>query len=231
MAKHYAISDLHGHLEVYEEVNKMLGPDDIVYFLGDAGDRGPHSWETIKAIYENPQWFYIKGNHEDMLVDAMIEYLSNKEIEDPFEQSFEAGRLLSYNGGLETLKTWIKDGCDREWIDRLNQLPTSKAFVNEQGHNMCLCHAGFTPGLQLDSILWDRTHFKDEWPNMVATKDLIIVHGHTPIPHNFVPEEDFEGGAHYYCDNHKINIDNGGFFSDKFCLLDLDTYDEHIFEV
>ncbi len=38
--KHYAISDLHGCYNIYEQVCAILEPDDIVYFLGDACDRG-----------------------------------------------------------------------------------------------------------------------------------------------------------------------------------------------
>ena len=63
----YAVSDLHGHLEIYKQIKAMLKPGDIVYCLGDCGDRGPRPWETIKAVYEDPQFIYLKGNHEDML--------------------------------------------------------------------------------------------------------------------------------------------------------------------
>lgn len=62
----YAISDLHGMLCLYQEVKKFLKPEDKVYCLGDCGDRGPDPWETIKAVAADPQFIYIKGNHEDM---------------------------------------------------------------------------------------------------------------------------------------------------------------------
>jgi hypothetical protein len=45
-----------------------------------------------------------------------------------------------------------------------------------------------------------------------------------------VPMEVFEPGAYVYSGGHKINIDNGGFFTGKFCLYDIETGDEHIFE-
>ena len=63
----YALGDLHGHYSIYEKVKAMLKPEDTVYFHGDAGDRGPDSWKCIKAIYDDPQFIYIKGNHEDLL--------------------------------------------------------------------------------------------------------------------------------------------------------------------
>lgn len=39
----YVISDIHGYYSIYEQVKNMLKPNDKVYFLGDAGDRGPES--------------------------------------------------------------------------------------------------------------------------------------------------------------------------------------------
>ena len=40
----YAVSDLHGCLEAYKTIKRILRPDDIVYCLGDCGDRGPQPW-------------------------------------------------------------------------------------------------------------------------------------------------------------------------------------------
>lgn len=39
----YALSDLHGYLDLYKQIKEFLKPEDKVYFLGDAGDRGPQS--------------------------------------------------------------------------------------------------------------------------------------------------------------------------------------------
>ena len=67
----YAISDLHGRMDLFRQVKEFLQPEDVVYVLGDCGDRGPAGWELIKTVYEDPQFIYLMGNHEDMLVDAM----------------------------------------------------------------------------------------------------------------------------------------------------------------
>lgn len=73
----YAVSDLHGYLDLYKQIKAFLKPEDKVIFLGDAGDRGPQPWETIKAIAADPQWTYLMGNHEHMLAGAMCEYLED----------------------------------------------------------------------------------------------------------------------------------------------------------
>ena len=61
--------------------------------------------------------------------------------------------------------------------------------------------------------------------------NVLIVHGHTPS--QFIADfygVDWVPGAFWYCNNHKICIDNGGFDSGYFCLLNLDTFDEEIFD-
>ena len=72
----FAVSDLHGHLKLYNKIKKFLKPEDTVYCLGDCGDRGPDAWETIKAVAKDEQFIYLKGNHEDMLVKAALERLN-----------------------------------------------------------------------------------------------------------------------------------------------------------
>jgi predicted phosphodiesterase len=231
----YAISDLHGHLEIYKQIKAMLKPGDIVYCLGDCGDRGPRPWETIKAVYNDPQFIYLKGNHEDMLVDAMIEYLDyGNDIPHDHWDDY-ARRLLFANGGERTLREWrIEEKANREWIDKLNKLPITAEYTNEEGVTFKMSHAGFTPRTTEEpsehNLIWGRKHFAADWPKDKEFENVVVLHGHTPIPYCFTrDEDDFEPGACYYCHGHKINIDNGGFFTNYFCLFDLDTYDEHIF--
>ena len=100
----YVMSDLHGHYKIYEKVKAMLKPEDKVYFLGDAGDRGPDSWKCIKAIYEDPQFIYIKGNHEDMLVKACEDYLA-----DDYMWDYHSYSLCRMNGGEDTMMSWEMD--------------------------------------------------------------------------------------------------------------------------
>lgn len=93
----YAVSDLHGMYELYQKISDFLKPEDKVYCLGDCGDRGPRSWETIKAVASDPRFIYIKGNHEDMLVKAMKDYIKY--------ETYGGGHfdLLCWNGGASTL--------------------------------------------------------------------------------------------------------------------------------
>lgn len=225
----YACADLHGRYDLYEKIKAFIKPEDTVYFLGDANDRGPDGWKLIKAIYNDPQFEYIKGNHEDMLVRAAFEY-------------YDLGSDISYgshyrnlcsNGGGCTFEDMIHDPESEEWIDRIRKLPTIKQYFCEAtGLRFTMTHAGFSPRGDMNDILWDRSHFYDPWPRDGFDND-IIVHGHTPIPlmDEIVLDAwgyDETPGAFWYCDNHKVNIDVGAVWNDFVVLLNLDSLDEEI---
>lgn len=220
----YAISDLHGRYDLYKLVCEYLKPDDIVYFLGDACDRGPDGWKLLKAIYNNPQWNYLMGNHEHMLMEAMKEYLhiENFYYDNPIE-------LCIYNGGLETLRGWVHEGCQDWWIKKLNALPKKWELRPSEDELMVLCHSGYTPKSRyaVDTILfddeekylWNRKHMNDEWPD---TNVYIVIHGHTPLKGPEILR---------YADGHKIDIDLASYKTGRTCLLDLDTLLPIYFEI
>ena len=125
----YACSDLHGRLDLLEQIQSFLNHDDKVYFLGDAGDRGSYPWESIKRIAQDNRFIYLKGNHEDMLVQAMGDEVRN-EGHGVLGKNFA---LLSQNGGGETFLHWLLEPMKTGWWSYLKKLPTYEKYVNEQG--------------------------------------------------------------------------------------------------
>lgn len=224
----YACSDLHGRYDLYLQIKHFLQPEDKVYFLGDAGDRGPDSWKLIKTILQDDQFIYIKGNHEDMLVDAMRDFIQDGSMD-------YAHYLLCNNGGANTFEEWSLENNLEGWYHTIKRLPIHAEYDNEQGFHLILTHAGFTPNKytmpEEEDILWDRHHIYDEWPADCAST-VLIIHGHTPIPHLAKRlEMSYEPGAFWYCNDHKVCIDTGAYATNYTCLLDLDTFDEHIFQI
>ena len=228
----YACGDLHGHLQIYEKICAMLKPGDKVFCVGDCGDRGPQSWETIKAVYNDPRFIYLKGNHEDMLVNACSDYLHDDYMWDYYSYS-----LCRSNGGESTMEAWERDPEREKWLVRLKNLPTWEVYENPSGDVFILSHAGLTPWLRHDvedeciippdrMLLWDREHCFEDW-NPAEMDDVIVVHGHTPI-HHLADDirETWLAGAFWYCNKHKICIDSGGFFSGEWVLLNLDTLED-----
>lgn len=225
----FALSDIHGYYDLYQQVNNFLKDDDIVYFLGDASDRGPDGWKALKAIASNPKFIYLLGNHEHMLLHAMREYLIGEQSD-----FYPDGGIVicTYNGGYSTLEGWKDDGMKEEWITFLNHLHRQKEYVNKNGDTIHLSHAGYAPGVTstADDLIWNRRHFNYEWPEGENYEKLIIVHGHTPVQYlnNGWVKED---GIMTYCDGHKIDIDCGTYETKMTCLLDLDTFEEHYFSI
>lgn len=237
MGNNYVCSDLHGCMDAYKAIKAFIKPDDIVYFLGDANDRGPNSWELVKTIYADPQFIYLKGNHEDMLVAAMREYINYDEM------TGNEYELLVYNGGYNTFNDWLLENQNirNEWYYRLNKLPYGAEYINNSGYRIIMTHAGFTPCYSVEDeiaypededLLWDRYHFNDPWP--VETESVIMIHGHTPTislaDYLNITQSEIEPGALWYANNHKICIDSGCVFTGYSTLLNLDTFEEQVFE-
>lgn len=234
MAK-YAFADLHGRLDLFNEIINFIKPEDELYFLGDAGDRGPQSWETIKAVYNHPQITFLKGNHEDLLLRAVHITADDFDV-----------RNLIQNGGLNTYMDFMDDPDREKWFFKLNNLPYLAQIENAEGKEIILSHAGFTPlvadefVLDRNDLMWDRSHFNDKFP-IEQYPDLYIIHGHTcPI---FIQEDmdKFNGKEHvdmemeekimWYADGHKATVDCGSCWSDYIILLNLDTFEEIKFTV
>ena len=228
----YACSDLHGNWELWAAIKNFLKPDDTLYFLGDAADRGPDGWAIIKDMLQDARVVYLSGNHEEMLVDR---------INNPY--TYEAASLHHQNGGNST---WIEAEKDPEAKDiacELKQLPLWVTYTNQSGQIIFMSHSGSTDIGDRDNLLWDRS----EYISRKKYDDYdVIVHGHTTIPHlikdlneiykfyyqeNERPElDEWEGGAYWY-HGRRCDIDCCTIKTRQTVLLDLDTFDEHIFQL
>lgn len=230
----YAISDLHGSLDLFKQIQSFLNKNDILYVLGDCGDRGKNPWETIKEVAKDPRCIYLKGNHEDILVHAIKSYNKYENF-----YSMEMSTLLA-NGGIETFQEWNCEAQKNGWLSYLDKLPIYKKYINKDGIIIHLTHAGFTPFIPIEEIettdlIWDRNHIFDIFPK--EKDNELIVHGHTPIPfiikdfYNYeIPFENYDNGALWYANGHKVCIDTGAYATNEIVMLDLDTFDEYMFE-
>lgn len=233
--KRYICTDLHGYLDLYEQIKSYVEPDDIIYNLGDSGDRGPQPYETLKAVLTDPQFICLLGNHDAMLYKTIIsEYHKN---EDPWGYR-ECSNLLGYNGGKKTFKDYKKDTKENKATIRqiLANLPTHLEIINNKGQEVLLSHAGYTPsaeaikfiaereireGLYIpddEDLIWDRKHLLDEW-DMENFPNTYVVHGHTPIKDKWLTDN----GIYRYAKGHKIDIDRQTYNREDCVLLDLDN--------
>ena len=231
MNKTYACSDLHGMYSLWKQISEYCDDTDIIYFLGDACDRGLDGVKIIMELLKDPRVKYIKGNHEDLLT-LYVPYL--------LEGHFEYYPEWVMNGGQPTWEILSKFSEESIlYICRqLDKLPLSATYINKQGQKIFLSHAGTDLNhteedyrLRGDAekyLLWDRKHIYFSHPQEEEFKNVYQVHGHTPvsslenkltIPFN---ERTKNLEVLSYCDGRKIDIDLGCFSTAKTALIDLD---------
>ena len=238
----WVCTDIHGYYDVYEQINNFIAPDDEVYFLGDAIDRGPDPYKTMKAIRENPRWHYYLGNHENMLKNALQEYLDAKRAHLPdykfnnWSYSICLKNGAMYKGRSTTYRDITSQGDEavENWIDFFeNQTYLYSVMTGKDNFIIHLSHAGTsTPGVcQLNdeaekNFIWDRTHLYENVEK--GYQRNISIHGHTPISY---VQDMIHGERLGTCQNdepifyqkNKLCIDSGIYFTGKLYLVNLDT--------
>ena len=215
----FAISDIHGHLEHFDQLLTLieLSKSDKLFLLGDYIDRGKKSKGVLDRIIELQTDGYnikcIRGNHEQMLLDA-----------------FQNDVLLNFwlrNGGQQTLESF--------GISQIEDLPELYLnFIHELPHfiefeNYILVHAGInmlaeSPLEDLESMLWLRGWEKKFERNWIG--DRVVIHGHTPQPEKFLKSRANKGRV--------IGIDNGVYFNQSefggLCAFELLSKEIKIFK-
>lgn len=191
MNRTFAIGDIHGCRKTFEKllIEKIqLQKEDTIYCVGDYIDRGNNSKGVIDFILQLKKEGYrvstLRGNHEQMMIDA----LNDK----------RALKLWFDNGGKSTLKSFgIKspDNLPEEYLSFLNE---TKFYLEMD--NFIFAHAGLNFENEnlfedKEAMLWER-NFN---PRQPALGNRYLIHGHTPIPLAFILQQ--KGNC--------INIDGG----------------------
>lgn len=224
--KTWAISDLHGRLDLWRLAQQYIDKDDTVYFLGDAIDRGPDGYQLMEELLNDDRIIYIRGNHEQMFYEAVMEDCRNMSPECEWIDTRKQD-LHFLNGGYSTWESWELKGKPLSIIKLIKNMPLKTVYINTKNQRIHLTHAGFD--IKNDSLdyLWDRDHIYNNWYK--GYDNDFVIHGHTPIGF-MTPHWNPKGGSYKYglMDEiyHKIDIDNGAVFSNIAILINLDTFEE-----
>lgn len=187
----YCIGDIHGRLDLLEEMHAMISADaaefvgsKAVVYLGDYIDRGSRSSQVLDLLIAQTldgfETIHLMGNHEQSMLDF---------LEDPVATAAwltYGGRtaLLSYGIGpgslmrrqdIELLRDQLEEKMPQSHLDFLRSCPV---FHTEGSY--CFVHAGIRPGVPLEKqdaadLLWIR----DEFTRSKLSHDHVVVHGHT----------------------------------------------------
>ena len=217
----YAIGDIHGRLDLFEQLLGKIAEDDRqrpslrnqLILLGDLVDRGPSSAQMVEramtlARFENAVHF-IKGNHEELFVAAAC---GNARAVDVFRQI----------GGIETLASYglpsdssaaMDDGEIARWM--LNHVPREHVDFIDGFQDMrvigdyLFVHAGIRPRIPLEAQDPADLHWiRGEFLNYRGSHGPIVVHGHS-----ITSEVDEQPN--------RIGIDTGAWYSGKLTAIGL----------
>lgn len=251
----YCFADLHGNLSLYENLIEEMDSHGEwkAICLGDTIDRGPDGYEILKRVLHDNRITLLLGNHEDMFLRAInefIEYsqseninLNDLDADNAVDVLYNGGhwtRLHQMNGGARTQVAWLTDREERFWVkQQLEKLPltyTYKQFDLVHGGIALDDYEAYKAGTLIsEDVIWNRDHFREQW-----REDRVLVHGHTGVEtvRKYLPTmsddsrilkrilRDNPHPDHFvYQNGTKIDLDGYAFCNGKIALLNLDTED------
>lgn len=189
-----AISDIHGHLHVFDSLlDKLnLDPDDHLIIIGDFINKGPDSLSTIRRMMElakRPNTTILKGNHEFFVCQYLFNaprdkrYFSNERFFDfiinwPFNSILkdfckDYGVDITDFPNFEALQDMIFEHYEKE-ANYINDLT-----VMAQTDDMVFVHGGYHDKYDVNT---DEGRFLkyDDFNNLSQVQEKTIVVGHWP---------------------------------------------------
>ena len=230
----YVTSDLHGYpLEKFLSLLSDAGfsAEDDLYVLGDVIDRGTDGVKLLRWMTEQPNVFFILGNHEEMMLAAspVVEGKYFDSIDGVPPEAFVSYARWQRNGGAVTEDALMGLTYEkrRALYDYLLDSPLYE-IVDAGGRTFILTHSGFenfdpakTPDqYTADELLWHRPALSERY-----YAGAITVFGHTPTAYL---DPDFRGRA-IFTDTW-IDVDSGAAFGYAPMLLRLDDLREFYIE-
>lgn len=219
----YAVGDIHGRLDLFEDLIGIIERDDAgrprahttIVLLGDLIDRGPDSAGVVERAR---QWgrerevAFIQGNHEEMLLvsredtDALHSFLKFGGLETIV--SYGIDEATAATAGIEELQQLMNAAIPQEDFDFLDGFEKMVRIGD-----YLFVHAGVRPDTPLEHQMgrdcrWIREPFLSHRGDFGA----FVVHGHT-----ITPEPDV-------CDN-RIGIDTGAFVHGTLTAIGLEGTD------
>lgn len=215
----YAIGDIHGRLDLLDELLTAIAADDSarapakthVIFLGDLIDRGPSSAQVVERLrqfdQQNPGTHFLLGNHEEVFLKALS---GDRKALSFFVRIGGRETVLSYGVSEEA---YLQSDFDELFELLIAHVPPAHIAFLERFEDLitfgdyAFVHAGVRPGEPLaNQRTSDLRWIRDEFLNHTGTLEKIVVHGHSIAA-------DVEVAPH------RIGLDTGAFASGKLSAM------------
>jgi serine/threonine protein phosphatase 1 len=223
MSRTLVIGDIHGGLKALIQVlqKAAIQPDDILIFLGDYVDgwsESPGVLDFLIALSEQQKCIFIKGNHDELLLDWLENRHENLNEKVWFKHGGKA-TVDAYNIVSEATKqqhiAFLKS-LQNYYLDAENRLFIHAGFTNMNG----VLQEFFPKLMYWDRTLWEVALCLDEkidksspiYPKRLKIYSEIFI-GHTPVSKTKIVAP--------LCKNSVWNLDTGAGFSGVLTIMDV----------
>ncbi len=188
----FAVGDIHGHFAELTQLMETLTGEaglrpetDTVVFLGDYVDGGPATRQVVEQLIgwqaAYPHWVFLKGNHEDLMLDALVH--NGRTYGDFYLWWNQGGRATAHSylpADASAYDRAIMQPAEFIATDHLEWLNARPLWHEHDAY--LFVHAGFRPPYHPDAqreedLLWIREGFFGRRHNFGKP----VVFGHTPF--------------------------------------------------
>lgn len=239
MTKYFIIGDIHGDAKGYNALINKVKDDEKIILIGDIVSRGISSCQILKSakrIVDEGYGVYIKGNHEVMFLNFIINpkehlnylseyvggyatlqsFLYDLIVEKGYEEDyFKVSDEEGDSDGLKEMEHLVNT-IKKEYYDLLKFIEGLPTYYQD-GDILCV-HAGISPdalnieGVSEETLIWGTKEFLKKEPKIKS----LVIHGHTPTQ-NISNGQGKKGQVKISNKGlgRRISIDGGGFLEDK----------------
>ena len=225
MSRTLVIGDIHGGLKAVVQVleRAKITSKDTLIFLGDYVDGWSESPQTLDFLIDlskKQNCIFIKGNHDELLLDWLEERHENLNEEMWFKHGGKATVDAYYNISEEVKRQHIQflKSLQNYHLDEKNRLFVHAGFTNMNGVKLEF----FPKLLYWDRTLWEVALCLDEvmdknselYPKRLKIYSEMFI-GHSPISKTAKVAPLFK--------NSVWNLDTGAAFKGALTILDIDS--------
>lgn len=226
MQRTLVISDIHGELQLFEEllqVSQYNPKNDQLILLGDYIDRGPQSKEVLEKVIQLKEngAIVLKGNHEDMMVKSLVlgeeRAWRNWTGRNGGDKTLESYGFVASEFIVNEEDSFVKPELHSDLLDKHLEFIQNLDYYVEW-EDTIFVHAGVHPEKKIEEtdpyeLIWIRDVFHNGYAG-----EKTVIFGHTPSKNL---HKDENNHSIYIGENKIIGIDGAAVYGGQLNCLEL----------